>query len=151
MGTYLTFRLGNELFASPVSKVLNILELCPITKVPMAPPHMIGVINLRGKVLPLIDARECFLLEKTSYTQDTCILVLDISTGDDTAVTGALVDAVNEVLEVNDSELLQPPNLGSKFSSEHITSVIKHGEQFIMLLDMDKVFSVHDKSEKAAI
>jgi len=143
--SYLSFKLGDETFAANVSKVLNILEMTKITKVPKAPDYMKGVINLRGTVLPLVDTRIKFGLTATEFTANTCILVLDIQIGDESLQVGGLVDAVQEVLEIEPHQILPAPNIGTKFHSEFIVGMYKATEeQFIMILDMDKVFSVEE-------
>ena len=143
--SYLSFKLGDEIFAANVSKVLNILEMTKITKVPRAPEYMKGVINLRGTVLPLVDTRIKFGLPTTEFTANTCILVLDIQIESDTLQVGALVDAVQEVLEIEPNQILPPPNIGSKFHSQFVSGMYKSSEdQFIMILDMDKVFSTEE-------
>ena len=146
--SYLSFKLGDETFAANVSKVLNILEMTKITKVPKAPNYMKGVINLRGTVLPLIDTRIKFGLTQTEFTANTCILVLDITIGEDNLQVGGLVDAVQEVLEIEPKQILPAPNIGTKYHSEFISGMYKAGEeQFIMILDMDKVFSFDELME----
>jgi len=145
LNSYLSFKLGEEIFAANVSKVLNILEMTKITKVPKAPPYMKGVINLRGTVLPVIDTRIKFGLSATEMTANTCILVLEVEVEDDHLQVGGLVDSVQEVLEIEDHQILPPPNIGNRFRSEFITGMYKlNEEQFIMLLNMDKIFSVDD-------
>jgi len=146
--SYLSFKLGDETFAANVSKVLNILEMTKITKVPKAPEYMKGVINLRGTVLPLIDTRIKFGLTATEFTANTCILVLDITIENDSLHIGALVDGVSEVLEIEPQQIMPPPNIGSKFHSQFIMGMYKASEeQFIMILDMDKVFSTDELLE----
>jgi purine-binding chemotaxis protein CheW len=146
--SYLSFKLGEETFAANVSKVLNILEMTKITKVPKAPEYMKGVINLRGAVLPLIDTRIKFGLTPTVFTANTCILVLDITIGVETLQVGGLVDAVQEVLEIEPHQILPPPNIGTKYHSDFISGMYKpNEEQFIMILDMDSVFSVDELLE----
>ncbi len=144
LNSYLTFKLGNELFAAHVSKVLNILELVKITEVPKSPPYMKGVINLRGNVLPVIDTRIKFGMTPTEFTKNTCILVLNIQIEGETVDVGALVDSVQEVLEIEDDDIQSSPSIGTKYKSEFIQGMLKHNEKFIMLLDMDKVFSTDD-------
>lgn len=148
LSSYLSFKLGDEVFAANVSKVLNILEMTNITKVPKAPPYMKGVINLRGTVLPLIDTRIKFGLSPTEFTPNTCILVLDIKIENEGIQIGSLVDSVQEVMEIEPHQILPPPNIGSKFHSEFITGMYKVREdQFIMILDVDKVFSSDELKE----
>jgi purine-binding chemotaxis protein CheW len=146
INSYLTFKLGEETFGANVSKVLNILEMTKITKVPKAPNYMKGVINLRGAVLPLIDTRIKFDLAETEYTTNTCILVLDIDLNGEAVHVGALVDSVQEVIEIDDHSIQPPPSIGSKYRSEFIEGMAKIGEEFIMLLNMDLIFSTHELS-----
>ena len=148
LSSYLSFKLGDEVFAANVSKVLDILEMTNITKVSKAPPYMKGVINLRGTVLPLIDTRIKFGLSPTEFTPNTCILVLDIKIENEGIQIGSLVDSVQEVMEIEPHQILPPPNIGSKFHSEFITGMYKVREdQFIMILDVDKVFSSDELKE----
>src|SRR5258705_9519301 len=98
--SFLTFTLDNEFFAINVSKVLEILEVKPITKVPKAPPFMKGVINLRGNILPVIDTRNKFCMPQADFTIDTCIIVLNINTGVELLLVGALVDSVQKVIDI---------------------------------------------------
>ncbi len=142
--SYLSFKLGDEEFASHVDSVLNILEMAKITEVPKAPVYMKGVINLRGTVLPVIDTRLKFGLTETVFTDKTCIIVMDITIDDQKVLVGSLVDAVISVLEVNESEIQPPPNIGSKYRSEFITGMVKVDDKFIMILDMVKVFTQDD-------
>ena len=146
INSYLTFKLGDELFAASVSKVLNILEMTKVTKVPKAPVYMKGVINLRGSVLPLIDTRIKFEMEETVYTTNTCILVLDINMSGESVHVGALVDSVQEVLEFDDRLIQPPPSIGTKYKSEFIEGMAKVDDNFIMILNMDMVFSTEELS-----
>jgi purine-binding chemotaxis protein CheW len=144
--SYLTFRLDDELFATNVTNVIEILEMAKITKVPGSPSFMRGVINLRGNVLPVIDARVKFGLEKAQDTVNTCIVVLKLSIEEQSLTIGALVDAVQEVLEFDDEKIQCPPSIGSRYKTEFIEGMIKMKEQFIMLLNVNKVFNAGDMS-----
>jgi len=146
INSYLTFKLGEEYFASHVSNVLNILELVKITEVPMAPPYMKGVINLRGSVLPVVDTRIKFGLSEIEFTKNTCIIVINVDISGDKVSVGALVDSVQEVLEVDQKQILPPPSIGAKYKSEFITGMIKMDNNFIMVLNLDKVFSTDELS-----
>lgn len=144
--SYLSFRLGDEVFAANVSKVLNILEMTKITKVPKAPDYMKGVINLRGTVLPLVDTRIKFGMTETEFTTNTCILVLDVDLEGDSVMVGALVDGVKEVLEIDQKDIQPPPSIGSRYKSEFIEGVVDINEEFVMILNMDLIFSTHELS-----
>jgi purine-binding chemotaxis protein CheW len=142
--SFLTFRLGDELFAANVSKVLEILEIPRITKVPRAPDFMRGVINLRGSVLPVIDTRNKFGLPATEDTVNTCIIVMNLSNQGQNLVTGAIVDAVQEVMEIEEKDVLAAPTVGAKFKTEFIEGMVKLNDQFIMILNLDLVFTTEE-------
>ncbi len=142
--SYLSFQLGNEMFAADVGKVLEILELRPITKVPRSPEYMRGVINLRGNVLPVLDTRIKFGMEVKEDTIDTCIVVLNVLMEGEPLTLGALVDSVEEVLELGEGDIEPPPSIGSKFNPEYLHGMVKRDENFIMVLNIDKVFSVDE-------
>jgi purine-binding chemotaxis protein CheW len=139
--SYLTFRLADELFTANVSKVLEILEIPKITKVPRSPNFMRGVINLRGIVLPIIDTRAKFGLPEAADTINSCIIVMDVRMEDQNITIGAVVDAVQEVMEITESDIQAAPAIGSRYRAEFIEGMVKLNEQFIMVLDLDKVFS----------
>ncbi|HKK63241.1 MAG TPA: chemotaxis protein CheW [Bacteroidales bacterium] len=142
--SYLSFKLGDEEFAAHVGKVLNILEMTKITEVPKSPDYMKGVINLRGTVLPVVDTRIKFGMTPTEYTPNTCIVVMEVEMEGDMVQVGALVDSVQAVLEIDEAQVQPPPSIGSKYKSEFIYGMAKVDERFIMLLDMDKVFSADE-------
>lgn len=144
INSYLSFKLGEEEFAAHVGKVLNILEMTRITEVPRAPEYMKGVINLRGTVLPVIDTRIKFGMTPTEYTTNTCIIVLDIEMEGESIQVGALVDSVQAVLEIDKAAIMPPPSIGSKYKSEFIDGVANIDEKFIMILNMDSVFSADE-------
>ncbi len=154
INSFLSFKLGDEEFAAHVGKVLNILEMTKITEVPRAPEYMKGVINLRGTVLPVIDTRIKFGMPATAYTTNTCIIVLDIDMDGESIHVGALVDSVQAVLEFNSTDIMPAPSIGSKYRSEFIEGVVNVDNKFIMILNMDAVFSsdelskMHDKTKE---
>lgn len=141
MNSYLTFKIDDEIYAANVSKVLSILELSKITKIPRTPDYIRGVINLRGTVLPIVDLRIKFGLTPTEFTSNTCILVLEITIESTTVKIGALVDSVQEVLELEDNDIMPAPNFGAKFKSEFIDGMYKADNSFIMILNMDMIFT----------
>jgi purine-binding chemotaxis protein CheW len=144
--SYLSFKLGEELFAIHVSGITNIIEVPKITKVPQVPDFMKGVINLRGKVLPLIDTKLKFGLTATEFTSNTCILVIDIVQGNDIVSLGILVDNVQEVFELEENELIETPSIGLK-NSKYISNMARRNNEFIMILDVDLIFSTDDLVE----
>lgn len=144
--SYLTFRLGDETFAASVNHVLEILELSKITKVPRAPHFMRGVINLRGNVLPVIDTRIKFGLDKAEDTVNTCILVMNLESEKQKIMLGALVDAVQEVREIEQASIQPAPSIGSKYRSEFIEGMVKINDQFVMILNLALVFTTDEVS-----
>jgi len=145
--SFLTFRLMDELFAIDVIKVIEILEMSKITKVPKSPGFLLGVINLRGNVLPVIDARIKFGMPKKELTLDSCIIVMSIEVDDGVVTIGALVDAVSEVIEVNQDTIQEPPSIGSRYNSEFMEGLVKINDEFVMILKIGKAFSSDDVSE----
>ncbi len=141
INSYLSFKLDNELYAAHVSKVLNILEMTRITRVPKAPAYMKGVINLRGMVLPVIDTRIKFAMPEAQYTDKTCIVVMDLEIDGELVHVGALVDEVVAVLEIDNKQIEPPPGIGKTYRSDFITGVAKVEDNFVMILDMIKIFS----------
>ena len=144
--SYLTFRLGDETFAANVSKVSEILEIPKITKVPRSPDFMRGVINLRGSVLPVIDAPVKFGLPTVTDTVETCIVVMNITIEGQPMSVGVLVNAVSDVMEIDESTIHAAPTVGSKYKTEFIEGMVKLDEQFIMILNLDLVFSTDEVS-----
>jgi len=111
---YLTFRLGNEIFATDVAKVREVLDLTTITAIPRTPAFMAGVINLRGSVVPVVDLRLCFEMSKTGNTRNTCIVVVEVLLDDGVAVIGALTDSVEEVIDLEPDQIEPAPRIGRK-------------------------------------
>lgn len=139
--SYLTFKLDDEIFGSTVNHILEIIEVPKITKVPNAPAFMRGVINLRGRVLPVIDTRIKFGMSSIKDTVDTCIVVLSVEVDNQEIILGALVDAIQAVIEIEDDEIQDPPSFQSGYRSDLITGMVKRNDDFILMLDMETVFS----------
>ncbi len=144
INSYLSFRLGDEIFAIHVAKVHKILEMSSITEVPRAPDYMKGVINLRGSVLPVVDARVKFGMEPAEKTKNTSILVIEANISGETVMVGMLVDAVHAVMKIEPENLLPPPQLGDKYRSEFISNMTQVKDKFYIILNMDAVFSSTD-------
>lgn len=149
--SYLSFRLGEEVFALHVGKVYKILEMTTVTEVPRSPDYMKGVINLRGQVLPVIDTRIKFGMTPTKTTKSTCLLVVDAEIGEETVMVSMLVDAVQAVLKIEDDKILPPPSIGNKFQSDFIQGMTKVDEKFVMVLNIDAVLTSDDLVDIKAI
>lgn len=148
--TYLTFSLGKENFALDVDHVEKILEYQPVTEVPKSPDYMLGVFNLRGEVIPLVDTRLKFGMQRTEINTSTCILVINISSEGETIKLGALVDSVKEVVKYNVNDLISLPTVGKQSKTEFLNGVLKINDQFTLLLNADKIFSVDEIIELRA-
>jgi purine-binding chemotaxis protein CheW len=144
--SYLTFKLDDELFAINVSKVLEILEVKPITKVPKSPSFMKGVINLRGNILPVIDTRNKFCMSHADFTIDTCIIVLNISASSESLLVGAVVDSVQKVIDIPAASIQPSLSMGAIYREDFISGIGKVDDDFIMILNIDKVFSAEELS-----
>ncbi|MBF0612163.1 MAG: chemotaxis protein CheW [Magnetococcales bacterium] len=143
---YLTFMLDEEVFAVDISKVREVLELTTITKVPRTPEFMRGVINLRGSVVPVVDMRLKFGMPKTEQTINTCIIIVEIRQDDETTVMGALADSVREVMELEPGQIEPPPKIGTRLRSDFLKGMGKHDNRFLLILDIDKIFSADELS-----
>ena len=138
---YLTYKLGDEVFALDIARVREVLDFTAITKVPRTPEFMRGVINLRGSVVPVVDLRIKFGMTRTERTVNTCIIIVDIMVENDIVTIGALADSVQEVLDLG-AELIEPaPKIGTKLKIEFIKGIGKWNDTFVIILDIDKFFS----------
>ncbi|GBD97804.1 MAG TPA: chemotaxis protein CheW [Nitrospirae bacterium] len=138
---HLTFKLDEEIFALDISKVREVLEFTTVTKVPQTPDFMCGVINLRGGVVPVVDLRLKFGMPVAEKTVNTCIIIVEVSLDGETTVLGALADSVQEVLELEPDQIEPAPKIGTRLKTDFIKGMGKRDDQFIMILDIDKVFS----------
>ncbi len=143
---YLTFKLGDEIFALDISKVREVLDFTTVTKVPRTPDFMRGVINLRGSVVPVVDMRLKFGMTMTDKTVNTCIIITEISLDGDTTVLGALADSVQEVIDLEPDQIEPAPRIGTRLKTDFIRGMGKRDDHFIMILDIDRVFSAEELS-----
>jgi purine-binding chemotaxis protein CheW len=143
-GKYLTFALAGEEYGIGILKVKEIIGLMAITTVPQTPSYVKGVINLRGKVIPVADLRLKFGMEPMEYTDRTCIIVVEIRGAERTVLMGIVVDSVSEVLNIKGSEIEETPNFGSKLNTAFILGMAKTNGSVKILLDIDRVFREED-------
>lgn len=141
---YLTFKLGEEVFALDVAQVREVLDLSPITKVPRSPDFMRGVINVRGSVVPVVDLRLKLGLSETEKSLDTRIIVMEISMDEEVTTLGAIADSVHEVMELDPNQVELPPRIGTRWRTEFIRGIGKKDGQFIIILDIEQVFSTNE-------
>jgi len=143
---YLTFKLGDEVFALDISKVREVLDFTSVTKVPRTPEFMRGVINLRGSVVPVVDLRLKFGMSRTENGVNTCVIITEVTVDGDTTVLGALADSVQEVLDLDSEHIAPAPKIGTKLRTEFIHGMGKRDDWLIIILDIDKVFSADELS-----
>jgi len=138
---YLTFGLGEEVFALETGSVREVIELVPVTRIPKTPPFMRGVINLRGHAVPVVDLRIKFDMPQVKDTVNTCIIIVDVEVEGESCSMGAIVDSVREVFEMTSDQINPPPRMGTSIRADFIRGMGKQNEEFIMILDIGKVFS----------
>jgi purine-binding chemotaxis protein CheW len=143
-GKYLTFNLAGEEYGIGILKVKEIIGMLPITIIPQTPAYIKGVINLRGKVIPVIDLRLKFMISAAEYTDRTCIIVMEIATAGRTIMMGIVVDSVSEVLNIKGADIEATPAFGTRLDTEFILGMAKVGGGIKILLDIDKVLSVEE-------
>ena len=141
---YLTYKLADEVFAFDISKVREVLDFTTITKVPKMPDFMRGVINLRGSVVPVVDLRLRFGMPQTDKTVDTCVIITEVNVEGEPTTIGALADSVQEVIDLGPENIEPAPRIGTGLNTSFIKGMGKHNDRFIIILDIDKMFSAEE-------
>jgi purine-binding chemotaxis protein CheW len=141
---YMTFRLGDELFAINVAQTREVLELSQITRVPTAPDYMRGVVNVRGQATPVVDLRLRFGLPPGSDTVHTRIIVMELELDGQPTVLGGIADSVHEVIDLDPSSILPPPRIAMRWRTEFIEGLGRRGDDFLIILNVNAVFSSHE-------
>lgn len=141
---FLTFALADDVFAIDVTMAREVLDLVEITRVPQMPGYMLGVINLRGRVVPVIDMRRKFGMPEAEQTRDSCIVVVSAEVNGEAVTIGALADSVCEVLDFDASRIEPPPRLGTKLDTEFIQGMGNLDGRFVIILDINKVFTADE-------
>ncbi len=143
-GKYLTFKLANETYGIEILKVQEIIGLMSITSIPRTPHFVRGVINLRGKVIPVIELRKKFEMEAVEDTDHTCIIVVQVMGVNGPITMGVIVDEVSEVIDIADNQIEPAPSFGATIDTAFIMAMGKLGESVVILLDIDKVLSANE-------
>ena len=143
-GKYLTFSLANEDYGIGILKIKEIIGMMPITKVPRCPEFVKGVINLRGKVIPVLDLRMRFGVDAAEYTERTCIVVVEVDSGSGNIMVGLIVDSVSEVLNIKSDDIEEAPSFGAKVDTDYILGMAKISGGVKILLNIDKTLNVED-------
>ena len=138
---YLTFRLGEEVFALDITQVREVLDYPQITRVPRMPAFMRGVTNLRGAVVPVLDLRLKFGMTAAERTVNSCVIIFEVDLAGERTVLGALADSVQEVIDLAPDQIEPAPRIGASLRTEFIRGIGKHDGQFVIILDVDRVFS----------
>jgi purine-binding chemotaxis protein CheW len=141
---YITFRLGNELFAVGVEQVREVLEVSTITRVPTAPYYMRGVVNVRGKAIPVVDMRLRLGLAAIEETVNTRVVVMELMLDGESTVLGGMADSVHEVIEIPATDINPPPRIAMRWKTEFIEGMARRGEDFIIILDVNAVFATDE-------
>ena len=143
---FLTLTVSNEIFAIPIENISEIIEFAGITKIPLMPNFLCGVINLRGAVVPVIDLAARFGRANTEISRRTCVVILDVTQDDAILTLGIMVDAVNEVLTVEPLQMEPAPNFGAQISADFIYGMIRVNERFLIVLDVQRVLAGDEMS-----
>lgn len=144
---FLTLTLGQELFALPIEHIREIIEFGGLTEIPLMPPFLRGVINLRGAVVPVIDLSVRFGRQVTVIAKRTCIVIVEVEQDERMQLLGIIVDAVNEVLAVEGHQLENRPAFGAGIRADFIAGILKQNEQFVIVLDIPQVLSLDELAE----
>ena len=145
-GKHLTFTLASEEYGIAILKVKEIIGMMPITTIPRTPDFVKGVINLRGKVIPVIDLRLRFGMEAMDYTERTCIIVVEIDGSGGTVLVGIVVDSVSEVLSIKSDDMVDAPTFGVQLNTDYISGMAKTEGGVKILLDIDRVMTAEEIS-----
>jgi purine-binding chemotaxis protein CheW len=141
---FLTFKLDQESYALDITQVREVLDFAEITKVPRMPEYMRGVINLRGGVVPVVDLRLKFGMTRTEKTVNTCVIIIILNIEGESILLGALADSVQEVITMEPDQIVPPPKIGTRLNTEFIKGMGKKNDEFIIIIDIDKVFSLDE-------
>jgi purine-binding chemotaxis protein CheW len=147
---YLTFLLDGEMFGVDVCETREILDLPALTKIPQSPEYMLGVINLRGSIVPVVDLRRKFETAGSTPPGNSCVIVLEVSTAEGALVIGALADEVCEVIDLDAEQIRPAPRLGSKMRTDYLKGIGQYQERFILLLETGRIFGGQELEELQA-
>jgi len=145
----LTFELGNETYGVDILRVREIRGWTSVTRIPQAPPHILGVLNLRGSIVPVVDLRMRLALERAEYTKVTVIIVLSVNAAAGRREIGVVVDGVSDVVDVDAANVRQAPDLGSSFATEYIRGLVPVANRMVVLLDIDRLIGIQLSSVSA--
>lgn len=148
---YLVFNLGQETYALVIHSIREIIEFTQVTKIPLTPHYLSGIINLRGNVVPVIDLSARFQKGETDIGKRTCIVIVELTVNDREHLMGLVVDAVNEVLDIDSHQIGDKPLFGMGIQADFIAGMIHQGEKFVILLDINKILTGDEMQQLATI
>lgn len=140
----LTFKLAEEVYGVDIMSVREVMDFSSVTKVPHTPDYMVGVINLRGNVVPVVDLKKKFGIGLTEKTVNTCIIIVEVEIEGESTVLGALADSVQEVVEFEGANIEDAPRIGTQLNTAFIAGMAKKGHSFVIILNVNAVFSMHE-------
>ncbi len=140
--TYLTFLIGEDYFAVNVKKVLEVLEKQKVTQVPKAPDYILGIINFRGQILPVIDTRKKFGIAENESNGKKAVIVYEIKNEAEVTTIAATADGVKDVIEIDDNEIKPIPEIGISYDTHFIRGAVNRNDKFILLIDIEKILSL---------
>jgi len=138
---YLSFSLADEIFALDITRVREVIEFTEVTKVPQTPDFVRGIINLRGGVVPVVDLKQKFGLGETAKTVNTCVIIAEVIVNNESIILGAMADDVDEVFDLSPESIEPAPRIGTQMNTDFLNGMGKKDEEFVLLLNIDKVFS----------
>ncbi len=144
---YLTFYLGHEVYGINISYIKEVIEYIPVTKVPLVPEYIAGVVNLRGNIIPVLDVVQLFFTKNLSDNKFSDIIIIEINDGGQDFTVGILIDAVKEVVSISHENIDETPDFGTKIRTDYISGVGKLKNEFIILLEIMKVLSLDELSD----
>ncbi|MCD8554477.1 chemotaxis protein CheW [Seleniivibrio sp.] len=142
----LTFRLAEEVYGVDIMSVREVLDFSSVTKVPHTPDFMVGVINLRGNVVPVVDLKKKFRMGATERSVNTCIIIVEVQIDGESTILGALADSVQEVVEFEDNVIEDAPKIGTQLNTAFIAGMAKRESGFVIILNVNAVFSMGELS-----
>ncbi len=144
---YLTLKLGEESYAIPIVKIREIIGMMDVTKVPNLPKYIIGVINLRGKIIPVMDLRLKFGMDERVYDERTSVIIIEVNTNGTTKINGVVVDSVQEVMDIPEENIVEPPKCVDDVKQEFLAGMGKVQDEVVMLIDVNNIFVKEEKQE----
>jgi len=144
---YLTFNAGNDMYGIKINRIKEVLEQCPVTKVPLTSNSVRGVLNLRGEIVTVVDLSSRFYRRRADITKQTCTIIVEIKYENKPLTIGVMIDSINSVFEILPGNIKDVPEFGAKIRKEFINGIAKVNDDFVILLNMEEVLNINELSE----